>query len=255
MPKFTKAIVRTPSPSMVDGISSADLGVPNYEKALLQHEDYIKALKSCGLEVIVLEATDKFPDSTFVEDVALCTPLNAIITNPGAQTRKDEIHNIIPTIQQHFEIVNTITAPGTVEAGDIMMVGNYYYIGLSERTNLNGAHQVLDILKEHGMNGTTVEMKDFLHLKTGLSYLENKNLLVIGEFIEHSLFQQFNKVIVDQDEAYAANSVWINDKVLVPFGFPKTQAKIEKMGYETIGVNVSEFEKLDGGLSCLSLRF
>lgn len=252
---FKKAIVRTPSHAMVDGITSANLGQPDYKLALEQHKDYIQALKECGLEVIVLEAKEEFPDSTFVEDVALCTPQCAIITNPGAASRTNETESMIPFIEDHYDHVEFIQAPGTVEAGDIMMVGNYYYIGLSDRTNKQGANQMIDHLKKYGMNGAAVTMSEFLHLKTGLSYLENKNLLVCGEFVSKPEFQLFNQIQVDTDEAYAANSVWVNDTVLVPKGFVKTKAKIEKLGYKIREVDVSEFQKLDGGLSCLSLRF
>jgi dimethylargininase len=252
---FKKAIVRTPCAAMIDGITSANLGKPNYKKALIQHQDYIQALKECGLVVTVLEANEEFPDSTFVEDVALCTPYCAIITNPGAASRTKETKSMIPYIKDQYESVEYIKAPGTVEAGDIMMVGNYYYIGLSARTNKNGALQMIDHLKKYGMDGTTVSMKEFLHLKTGLSYIENKNLLICGEFVTKSEFKLFNQIQVDADEAYAVNSVWINDTVITPKGFPKTKAKIEELGYKVREIDVSEFQKLDGGLSCLSLRF
>jgi len=105
------------------------------------------------------------------------------------------------------------------------------------------------------MTGSKVPLNKMLHLKSGVSYLENNNLLVCGEFIENKVFESFNRIIVEKDESYAANSLWINEYVLVPEGFPKTREKIEKAGYKTITLDVSEFRKVDGGLSCLSLRF
>jgi len=252
---FKKAIVKTPCKAMVDGITSADLGKPNYEKALEQHKDYIQALEECSLEVTIINKDENFPDSTFVEDVALCTPQCAIITNPGAVSRNRETEFMIPYIEDKYDNIEFIQAPGTVEAGDIMMVDNYYYIGLSDRTNKNGALQMIEHLRKHGMDGKTVTMNEFLHLKTGLSYLENNNLLVCGEFVTKPEFQQFNQIEVDADEAYAANSVWVNGTVIIPKGFVKTKAKIEALGYKIREVDVSEFQKLDGGLSCLSLRF
>ena len=105
------------------------------------------------------------------------------------------------------------------------------------------------------MSGSMVEMSDMLHLKTGLAYLENGNLVAYGEFLTHPAFQNFNILPVGADESYAANCIWVNDKVLVPMGYPKSKAVIDRAGYETIEVDVSEFRKLDGGLSCLSLRF
>jgi len=252
---FKKAIVKIPCQSMIDGITTANFGLPDYQKALEQHLDYIEALKECGLDVLVLEADEKFPDSTFVEDAALMTPACAILTNPGAATRREETLSMLPVLEQFYSTVEKITAPGTLEAGDIMMVGNHYYIGLSERTNLDGATQMIGILEHYNMTGSIVTLSEVLHLKTGLGYLEHNNLLACGEFLTKKEFQQYQLIAVDPKESYAANSVWINDTVLVPLGFPKTKALIEAKGYQVRTVDVSEFQKLDGGLSCLSLRF
>ena len=252
---FTKAIVRIPCIAMVNGLSRANLGSPDYQKALLQHSDYVEALKECGLQVTVLPADENFPDSTFVEDVALMTPHCAILTNPGAPTRSLETRSMLETIRDFCSNVETIDSPGTVEAGDIMMVGDHYYIGLSDRTNQGGAEQMIAILESYGMQGSVVELTEVLHLKTGLGYLENNKLLACGEFLSKPEFQQYHLLEVDPEEAYAANSVWINGTVLTPKGFPKTRSLIETAGYKVREVDVSEFQKLDGGLSCLSLRF
>jgi len=252
---FSKAIVKTPCRAMVNGISSADLGKPDYQTALIQHEDYIEALKECGLQVMVLPPDENFPDSTFVEDAALMTPHCAVLTNPGAPSRTLETGSMLKTIVEFYKKVEKIEAPGTCEAGDIMMVGEHYYIGLSERTNQAGAEQMIAILEKYGMSGSVVELTEVLHLKTGLGYLENNNLLACGEFLSKPEFQQYNLLQVDQDESYAANSVWVNGTVLTPKGFPKTRALITSAGYKVREVDVSEFQKLDGGLSCLSLRF
>ncbi len=240
---------------MVNGLTSANLGSPDYQKALAQHQDYISALQECGLDVTVLPADENFPDSTFVEDPALVTPHCAILTRPGAPSRSAETEAMREPLSRFFDHLEMIQPPGSVEAGDIMMVGDYYYIGLSERTNRNGAGQVIDILRKYGMDGATVTLKEILHLKTGLSYLENNLLLICGEFLKNDMFSQFNQLVVDADEAYAANSVWVNDVILTPAGFPKTRALIESAGCTVREVDVSEFQKLDGGLSCLSLRF
>lgn len=252
---FKNAIVRRPCPEIIEGLTSASLGKPDYEKALVQHEKYVDALQSCGLEVEVLEADSRFPDSTFVEDVALCTPACAILSNPGATSRNGEKVEMKPVLQTYFKQLESIGFPGTLDAGDVMMVASHFYIGISERTNVEGAEQLMRILERYGMTGSKVPLKKMLHLKSGLSYLENNNLLITGEFIEHSAFQAFDRIEVDPDESYAANSLWINSKVLVPKGFPKTREKIEQAGYPTLSLDVSEFQKLDGGLSCLSLRF
>ncbi len=255
MNRFTKAIVRTPCKSLEAGITTAKLGKPNILSALPQHQSYIIALKNCGLEVIILKADENYPDSTFVEDTALLTPKCAIITNPGAPSRKGEITEIKKVSLSLYGNVEEIKDPGTVEAGDVMMVEDHYYIGLSERTNFSGASQLIKILDKYGMTGSTISLEKVLHLKSGVSYLGNNNLLVSGEFITKTEFRKFNLILVDDDESYAANSLWINDNVIVPQGFPKTKKKIEELGYKIIEVDVSEFRKLDGGLSCLSLRF
>lgn len=143
---FKKAIVRTPGKSIINGLSTTNLGLPNYQKALEQHSEYIKALEVCGLEVLILPADERFPDSTFVEDIALLTPECAIITNPGASSRKGEIAEIKGVLNIFYSKIEQVKDPGTVEAGDIMMVGTHFYIGLSERTNLDGAQQIIKFL-------------------------------------------------------------------------------------------------------------
>ncbi len=254
---FKNVIVKKPSKSMVEGISTANLGKPGYEKALKQHGKYVEALKKCGVEVKVLEAEEKYPDSCFVEDPALVTKKCAIITNPGADSRKGEEKAIYEALKEYFtkDNIEKIQAPGTIEGGDIMMVGDHFYIGLSARTNEEGAKQMIDYLEKYGYTGSTVELKEVLHLKTGLAYLENNNLLAAGEFIEKDVFQKYNIVEIADDESYAANCIWVNGTVIVPEGFENAEKKIRDLGYEVIVLDVSEFRKLDGGLSCLSLRF
>lgn len=255
---FKNCIVRRPSKSMVEGITSApELGKPNFEVALKQHDDYINALKACGVDVTVLEGMEEFPDSCFVEDVAICTKKCAVITNPGAASRNKEILGIAPAIKKFYpeDKIYNINFPGTLDGGDVMMVGDHFYIGLSERTNEEGAKQLIEILNQHDMTGEAVSLSEVLHLKTALAYLEKGNLLVGGEFITSGVFEKFNKIIVPEEEAYACNCIWINENVIVPKGYPKTQKAIEEVGYNTIIVDTSEYRKLDGGLSCLSLRF
>ncbi len=240
---------------MSRGLTSADLGTPDYQKTLVQHEAYVRALEDCGLHVDVLEADENFPDSTFVEDTALLTPHCAIITNPGALSRRGEIFAIKKVVSEYFSDIEEIQGPGTVEAGDIMMVGDHYYIGVSERTDRDGAEQVINILNKYGMTGSLIRLEKVLHLKTGLAYLENNNLAVCGEFLSNPEFKKFNIIEISENESYAANCLWINGRVLIPEGYPDTKRKIMDAGYTIVEVDVSEFRKLDGGLSCLSLRF
>ncbi len=252
---FTNAIVKTPCRNMIEGISTANLGKPDYDLALKQHEDYIHALKQCGLKVMVLDPDENFPDSTFIEDACLMTPRCAVITNPGAASRRNETIRVSEAVKKFGLPVEHIQSPGTLDAGDIMMVENHYFAGLSERTNTEGTAQLNAILKKYDLTSSTIKLESVLHLKTGISYLENNNLLAFGEFLAKPELVKFNLLKVDPDESYAANSVWINGKVLVPKGFSKAVKMIEDAGYQVIKLDVSEFRKLDGGLSCLSLRF
>jgi dimethylargininase len=254
-PVFHNAIVRKPSPNLVHGLTTADLGKPDYKLACLQHQKYVEALEVCGLSITVLDSDNDHPDSVFVEDTALLTPNLAIVLNPGAPARKDEPVNILPVLEPFFTDIERIEPPGTVEGGDIMMVGSHYYIGISTRTNQQGAEQLIYLLEKSGLTGSMVQIKGMLHLKTGLSYLETNNLLTMEPFVSHSEFRNFNILQVPANETYAANSIWINDYVIMPSGFPITRQKLRNAGYEMLEVDTSEFRKLDGGVSCLSLRF
>ena len=175
--------------------------------------------------------------------------------NPGALSRKGETAEIKKVLKDYYTHIEEVWDPGTVEAGDIMMVGAHFYIGLSERTNDKGAQQVIAFLEKYGMSGSVVKLENVLHLKTGLAYLEQNNLIACGEFVSNPAFQHFNILKIDEDESYAANCMWMNDRVLIPKGFPKSREIIEDTGYSIKEVDVSEFQKLDGGVSCLSLRF
>ena len=253
---FSNAIVRTPGKSIVEGLTdSKELGTPNYEQAIIQHQSYIDSLKKCGIDVLVLEPCEEYPDSTFLEDVALITPNCAIITHPGAHSRRGEVKEIESVLRNRFNNIEAIVAPGAIEGGDIMMVGNHYYIGLSNRTNLEGARQIIKILNKYGMSGSTISLNENLHLKTGLAYLENNNLVVSGEFIHNAIFERYNSIEIPKIESYAANCIWINGSVIIPTGYPVTKEKIMNAGYLVIETDVSEFQKLDGGISCLSLRY
>lgn len=255
---FKNVIVRKPAKSIVNGITSApELGKPDYERALKEHADYVKALEKCGVKVTVLEPEEEFPDSCFVEDVAVITRKGAIITNPGAPSRNKETEKIEEVIHSFFsdDQIARIKAPGTLEGGDVMMVGDHFYVGCSARTNEEGIRQFAQILEGWGLECSEVKLEKVLHLKTGVNYIENNNLLVSGEFITKPEFESFNKIIIPEDEAYAANCIWVNGTVIIPEGYEGVKKAVEDAGYETLTVDTSEYRKIDGGLSCLSLRF
>lgn len=253
---FKNAIVRRPGHSLVNGITSApELGKPDYGLAVKQHDAYIEALKFCGVEVTILQADERFPDSCFVEDMAVCTKKFAMIAKPGAPSRRREEKEIIEVIKKYYNDIEYIKEPGTLEGGDVMMVGDHFYIGLSERTNREGAEQLIKALGKYGMSGSIVEISEMLHLKSGLAYLEDNVLLVTDEFINNLEFKKFNKIMIDEEETYSANCIRVNDYVLVPAGYPKTKEKIKAAGFKIIVIDTSEYRKINGGLSCLSLRF
>ncbi len=252
---FTRAIVRKIGKSFINGLTTANLGRPDYKTALVQHERYIEALHQCGLDVTELPSDERFPDSTFVEDTAIVTERCGIISNPGAPSRNGEIISMKTVLDKFYDKLEHIQPPGALDGGDVLQVGNQFYIGLSERTNENGARQLEKILANYDYKTTIVPLQKFLHLKTGIAYLGNNDLVVAGEFINSALFSGFNQIIVDEDEEYAANCIRVNNYVIIPKGYEKAKQKIIAASYPVIELEMTEFRKLDGGLSCLSLRF
>lgn len=255
MMRFFKALVRRPCRSMVRGLSSAGLGPPDIGRAVEQHDAYVEALRGCGLEVTVLEADEAFPDSVFVEDTAVVCPEAAVIDRPGAPSRQGEERSVARALAGSFARLDAIAPPGTLEGGDVMRAGERFFVGLSGRTNREGARQLAALLGRHGYEVKAVPMGALLHLKTGVSYLEEGRLLAAGELAHEPEFSRFRVIPVPAGEEYAANSLWVNGRVLVPAGFPGTRRAVEAAGCETLALDVSEFRKLDGGLSCLSLRW
>ena len=258
MRKFNNVIVRRPCKAMTEGITSGLYpGKPDYQLALKQHDSYIEALRKCGVNVTVLPADERFPDSCFVEDPAVLTERCAIIANPGAPSRNGEKESIEQAVRQFYpeERVERIISPGTLDGGDVMMCGDHFFVGRSARTNEEGIRQFSAILEKYGYTCSEVRLEEVLHLKTGVNYLENNRMLVSGEFINKPEFASFDKYIIPEEEAYAANCIWVNDTVIVPEGYPAILQIVKSMGYETLTVDTSEYRKLDGGLSCLSLRF
>ncbi len=252
---FTKAIVKRPCREITKGLRKDFSLVPDYDLALKQHDDYIKILEECGLDVEVLQASPEYPDSTFIEDTAVLTPSFAVMTNPGAETRKGEISLVKTIIEKYYSRIYCIEEPGTVDGGDIMMADGRFYIGVSARTNNEGAGQLRAIFEKHGIQSFLVPVKRALHLKTAVNCITNNTLIMSDEFRTDDIFSDYHRILVDENDSYSANSLYVNGKVIVPSGFPSTASKIEKAGYRTVSIDISEYRKLDGGLTCLSLRF
>jgi dimethylargininase len=251
---FTHAFTRLPGENFADGLTTANLGVPSFELILKQHQAYRQALLGLGLDVLVLPAEPVYPDAYFVEDPAIVTPKIAIITHSGAAARQGEGISLEPFLEYYRPIFH-IKPPGTIDGGDVLMVGNHFFIGLSERTNADGAAQLASLLAAAGHTSETVPVGDGLHLKSEVNYLGGETLLVTKTLAEHPAFEHYDKIILEEDEEYAANTLWVNDSLLMPKGFPKTYASLAHLGMRIIELDVSEVRKMDGGLTCMSLRF
>ena len=256
---FTKAITRRPCRALINGIATAQFGegTPDYDKAIAQHDKYVETLRGLGLEVLVLPGDERYPDSCFVEDPAVVMERCAVITNPARDSRNGEKYEIIDAIRKYYtdDQIFHIEAPGTMEGGDVMRVGDHFYVGQSDRTNAEGFRQFEAIVSRFGYTASPVPVTEGLHLKDFAIYLENNNMLVTEVMDKEPQFKDFNRFVIDADELYAVNSLNINGTVLVPKGFPKTQKIIEDLGYPVILMDTNEFRLIDGSLTCLSLRF
>lgn len=251
---FSTAVTRKPGKNFSQGITTSKLGKPNYVRMLDQYAAYIETLKQMGLDIIELEALPEYPDAYFVEDVAVVTPDVAVITHPGAASRNGEQRYIEPVLSQFREIAH-IQPPGTMDGGDVLMVDNHFFIGISERTNPLGAAQLGEILEFYGNTWMAVPVGAGLHLKSSVNWLGENTLLISAGFSGHPEFEDYAQIVVDPLEEYACNTLWINGNLLTPKGFPKTREKLEAIGHQIIELETTEVQKMDGGLTCLSLRF
>ncbi|MGA2777807.1 MAG: arginine deiminase family protein [Steroidobacteraceae bacterium] len=256
--RFERALTRLPGANFANGLTSAQLGRPDLDLALIQHAAYCEALRRCGLEVRTLPPDLAHADSTFVEDTAVLSAAATIVTRPGAASRQGEVGAITQALRDWGRETECITAPGTVDGGDICQAENHFFIGVSARTNDAGAQQLGEALRAHGYTTSTIDIRDnrvLLHLKSGLAYLGDRRLLLAPELARVEEFRGYELVRVEPEESYAANCVRINAHVLVADGYPRLAAALRALGYEVVTLPISEFRKMDGGLSCLSLRF
>ncbi len=258
MSSFQRAIVRPPGASFANGLTTAGLGAPDLTKAIEQHELYCEALVSLGLDLTRLPPDPAFPDSTFVEDTAVLLGDRAVLTRPGAESRAGEVKAIAEALAPFFPLLRAIEPPGTLDGGDVCEAGEHAFIGISRRTNEAGARQLAEIFAEAGKTTDLVDIREtraILHLKSGSAHLDENRLVAIEELADREVFRRWELVRVPPGEEYAANCVRVNDSILVPAGFPGLEAKLRALGYATHALAMSEFQKMDGGLSCLSLRF
>jgi len=258
VPMFTKAIVRLPASNFADGLTTVSLGTPDFAKTIAQHERYCDALRECGLELTHLDADPRYPDSTFVEDVAILTERGAIMTRPGADSRAGEVADMRAVLPAFYPELAEIVAPGTLDGGDICEAGEHFVIGISLRTNEEGARQLAAWLGQLGYTTSFVDIRQtagILHLKSGIAYIGENRMVVIDSLAKEAGIAQFDLVRVAPSEDYAANCVRVNKHVLMATGFPLLETTLRDLGYAVIALDMSEYQKMDGGLSCLSLRF
>lgn len=257
-PVWTHALLRLPGSNFASGITSAGEGPPDLERALQQHEACCLALAQCGLSLTILPADARYPDGCFVEDTAIVTARGAILTRPGDVSRQGEVASVAAALQGLFGRVPAISAPGTVDGGDVCEADGHFLIGLSRRTNEAGAQQLAGLLGEIGFPSSIVDIRNratLLHLKSGIAYLGNGRMLVTADVPRNAALAPYDLIEVPDAEHYAANCLRTGDRVLIAAGYPHTRAAIEACGYDTLPLEMSEFRKMDGGLSCLSLRF
>lgn len=255
---FTKALLRLPGHNFAQGLTQSGEGAPDPVLALVQHQRYRRALEAAGLALTVLPADPRHPDGCFVEDTALLTARGAILTRPGAPSRRGEMDAIEAALRPDWPALARIDAPGTVDAGDVCEADGHFLIGLSARTNEAGAGQLAGLLGDLGYRADILDIRGIralLHLKSGIAFLGEGRLLTTADFPRHPSLAAYERIEVPTAERYAANALRLNDRVLVAAGYPATRAAIDALGFETLVLGVSEFRKLDGGLSCLSLRW
>ncbi len=266
MTSYRHAIVRQPGENFAAGLTESGLGCPDYKKALAQHSAYVAALESCGVQVTCLPADLRYPDGCFVEDCVVMIDGTFVITNPGHQTRKGEVEAIESVLEQQFNknsasqkkfLIERIEAPGTVDGGDVLRVKDHFVIGLSNRTNAEGAHQLGEFVEACGMTYSVVIAKD-LHLKTSIAYGGDGLLVCTEEYNADEEFLQSvaplikKLIVVSKEEKYSANCLRVNDTLLLANGFQTIYEELSKH-LNVVKLDMSEFRKMDGGLTCLSV--
>ena len=254
--EFSRAVTRRPAASIGDGLRAEDIGTPDLQGMLAAHDAYVAALRSTGAEVIVLDPLEAYPDAQFVEDTALCLPQGAILMRPGAPSRAGEVAEMAPTLRALYEDVREIKAPGHVEGGDILVTGKEILVGRSDRTDAEGVAELAGIAAEWGHAlREVVTPEGVLHFKTDCSLMDGETILSTRRLAASGCFDGYRVLPVPEGEEAAANAIRFNNLVLMADGFPRTAEMLDKAGYEVVQIDNRDCAKLDGGMSCLSLRF
>lgn len=255
--EFRRAITRKPGKSIVGGLRAEDIGTPDLGRMLEAHAAYVATLRSTGAEVVELLPLEDYPDAVFVEDTMLCLPELAIAMRPGAPTRMGEVAEMRPAIAKFYgDRIAEITAPGTIEGGDILVTGREILVGLSARTNREGVAQLTDTVREYGYSLRLVETPaGVLHFKTDCGLLAPETILSTRRLAVSGCFEGYEVLLVPDGEEAASNCIRFNNLVVMAAGFPRTAEMLAAHGYEVVQIDNIECAKLDGGMSCLSLRF
>ncbi|HSL43879.1 MAG TPA: arginine deiminase family protein [Anaerolineales bacterium] len=217
-----------------------------------QHAEYVKALREVGCNVIELPAEADLPDSVFVEDTAFILPEVAVITRPGADSRKPETESIVSALTPLKPLIH-VREPATVDGGDVLVLGKNIYIGRSTRSNQEAIDQLNDMLCDYGYTVRGVELHDCLHLKSAVTRVDDKTLLINRNWVDTHHFENFDLIEVDPAEHHAANCLPIAGQIIFPTAFPYTRERLEQSGYKVLPVDVSELAKAEGAVTCCSL--
>jgi len=224
----------------------------NLDVANIQHQGYVDALKAVGCTVVELPAESALPDSVFVEDTAFILPEAAVITRPGADSRKPETESIIQALSPHIKLLY-IHEPASLDGGDVLVLGKKIFIGLSTRSNQHAVDQLNQLLGEYGYMVTGLELHDCLHLKTAVTRVDDRTLLINRNWVDTQHFGDYELIDVDPSEQFGANCLPIEDKILYSSSYPKTHAKLEAKGYKIVSVELDELAKAEGAVTCCSL--
>jgi dimethylargininase len=220
-----------------------------------QHEAYCLALQQRRLELIRIPADNSFPDCVFVEDPAIVYEDNAVVCNMGAKSRAGEIEQVEKALTRHLKKVTRIKPPATIEGGDVLRLGNELVVGLTSRTNIEGVNQLRVALKNEDCKITTVKVDNILHFKSACSYIGDGYIVVNPGYFDLGVFTSFKLICLPRKEAYAANCLAINGTVLISKEYPRTKKLVENEGFSIEELDVSEFKKCEGSLTCLSIIF
>ena len=249
MQSFT-ALVRPPGASFSQAISSHPAKEKiDLSRAREQHRNYVNALKKAGAKILVASPEDYLPDSTFVEDTAFVFRDTAFLCFSKEEPRKNEVKSVEKILKVYRK---TVRLDPYLDGGDILDTPDTIFIGLSERTDARAIESLSQQIKKKVVS---VPILKGLHLKSAVSYLGNNILLLNPERVDSSAFNSFQWIEVEEKHSYAANCLAVEKLIFMPAGFPMIRKKICQEGFETIELDMSEFEKADGGVTCLSIIF